>query len=71
MDIATLQDQYMSYMGGQNKVYCRTHDLPLIVALFKSGQSCSCMRDKTGDACIACAAFECPVDGCGVCARNG
>jgi hypothetical protein len=42
MELETLRNKYMSYIGGQSKVHCRTHKIPLIVAFGKGKNPLEC-----------------------------
>ena len=47
VDREHLRDEYLKYIGGQNKVYCQTHNVPLIVSDQKSAEHLICSRKLT------------------------
>ncbi len=55
-----LRDQFLDCIGGQSRVYCKMHNLPLISS-WKEGAIC-----RNGDNCVCKTKLECPLDECRV-----
>lgn len=61
--------EYLRYIGGQVRVGCKVHDVPLVTAPKKvsEGQSCSVGASQEAPWCGNPASYECPVVGCPSC----
>jgi hypothetical protein len=73
VDRECLRDEYLKYIGGQNKVYCQTYNLPLTVLDQNLVERLMCSRRVNMEAevvmnkCSITAVLCCAVTGCGAC----
>ena len=54
IDFQTLNYEYLKYIGGQQHVFCKTHEIPLIYSCNRN-KKCNCGRKET----FTCAKLDC------------
>ena len=69
VDLEEYRREYLKYIGGQNRVGCECHDVPLITSPLscKGGRKCGrylCLTGRPDRRCEAREEFECPVEKC-------
>ena len=55
---------YLKYIGGQTRVFCHHHDVPLITSFVGDKVVC-CLFKETGECCTRAGYYCCPMEGCG------